>query len=182
MLCHILPVAMISMATMTVCHSPMLTSVTFSYSMRTFPGKYTPTSTPTIPNLHPVFLFLFRKSNARIYLDFSFHRSGFWKLSNPEVKPSTVLVIVVNLASAHPEPRSPLLLILIYRRLILLWLQTPRLFGLFHDFGGEGRGHGMSLHHTPGPYTPGEMLKSASNSLGMTTPPIMLLGSTTKKT
>ena len=39
----------------------------------------------------------------------------------------------------------------------------------------------MSLHHTPGPYTPGEMLKSASNSLGMTTPPIMLLGSTAKE-
>ena len=39
----------------------------------------------------------------------------------------------------------------------------------------------MSLHHTPGPYSPGKMLKSTSNSLGMTTPPIVLLGSTAKE-
>ena len=39
----------------------------------------------------------------------------------------------------------------------------------------------MSLHHTPGPHSPGKMIKSTSNSLGMTTPPIVLLGSTAKE-
>ena len=83
------------------------------------------------------------------------------------------------LTSAHPEPSSLLLLMLVHRLLILLRLQTPSLFSLFHNFGGEGGGDGgMPFHHPPWPHSPGKMFKSSCNRFGMTTPPIVLTGST----
>merc|ERR1712181_111844 len=89
---------------------------------------------------------------------------------------------MVDLTSAHPEPCSLLLLMLVHWLLILLRLQTPPLFSLFHNFGGEGGGDGgMPFHHPSWPHSPGKMLKSSCNRFGMTTPPIVLTGSTTGK-
>ena len=101
--------------------------------------------------------------------------------SNPEVQSPTVLVVMVNLTPAHSEPSSLLLLMLVHRLLILLRLQTPRLLSLFHNFGGEGGCDGVSFHNPPWPYSPGKMLKSSSNRFGMTTPPIVLTGSTAEE-
>ena len=146
-------------------HNPRLGSITFLCSIN-FPQK--------IQNIHcDTYI-----SGLESWTLSDFSRINF---SNPEVKPPTVFVVVMNLTSAHSEPCSPLLLILVNWRLILLWLQTPCLFSLFHNFGGEGRGDGVSLHHAPGPHSPGKMLKSTSNSFGMTTPPIVLPGPTTKE-
>ena len=44
------------------------------------------------------------------------------QFSNPEVQPSGILVVMMNLTSAHPKPCSLLFLLLIYRWLILLRL------------------------------------------------------------